>query len=275
MLRTLLVVAVLFLTSTAPHDSRKKNDGADLTQNNGKNEGSPASTVINNQTCSPNKEATQTEPPHWYTSPEWWLFILGIPTLFVVGRQAVLMAEHAEHLKGLAEAAADNAKAAKLSAQSVIDAERPWLVVQFEQINNLSTGAMPIFDITCLNQGKTPALIKRMDATFKVVSSPFELSTPMEDLDPLDLPELRFIVNKDSFTVWEGIHPDTISPIKDWTEIDLGGKLLVFFGRIEYEDIFDSVDESESPHTTSWCYVYEPSDLNLKFFGPEGYNDHT
>jgi hypothetical protein len=125
MLKTLLIVAVLFTSaSTTSHDASKKNNGANLTQSNSNDKGSPSVTFVNNETAYPNKETSQTEPPHWYTSPEWWLFILGIPTLFVVGRQAVLLAEHAEHLKKLAKSAADNAEAAKLSAQAVVNAER-------------------------------------------------------------------------------------------------------------------------------------------------------
>jgi hypothetical protein len=280
MLKTLLIVAVLFTSaSTTPHDPSKKNDGANLPQNNGSNEGSPSISVVNNETPYPNKETTQTEPPHWYTSAEWWLFILGIPTLFVVGRQAVLMAEHAEHLKGLAEAAADNAKAAKLSAQAVIDAERPWLVVQFAQTNNLDSGAMPMFDITCLNQGKTPALIKRLDGGHKIVRNPsetLELPIPMEGLRPLRLPDLVFIVNRDSFKVWPGIKPEDILTAENKRpEINMATEFLVFFGRVEYDDVFDSGDESKEPHVTSWCYIYDPSKSALQSSGPKGYQEYT
>jgi hypothetical protein len=43
---------------------------------------------VGDQTPAPKTASADTQPPHWYTLPEWWLFILGVPTLFVFGWQA-------------------------------------------------------------------------------------------------------------------------------------------------------------------------------------------
>jgi hypothetical protein len=244
---------------------------------------SEPSATMNSLICtaehSQKTKSSESEPPWWhvfFTWPEGITAWALIATLIVFCIQANLMRIHAKEFKQLAGAAADNAKAAKLSAQSVIDAERPWLVVQFVQTNNLETGALPIFDITCINQGKTPALIQRMDATFKVVTNPLALPVPMKDLGPMVLPDLRFIVNRDSCKVWEGLRLDTILvSATDWAEVYIEGKFLVFFGRVEYDDVFDS-GESKKCHITSWCYVYNPGDVEkLKSTGPKGYNEYT
>src|ERR1700678_4540276 len=58
-------------------------------------------------------------PPHWYTNPEWWLFIIAIPSLIFLGRQMI--------------ASEKAAQAAFLNAQAVIESERPWLVVTIEK----------------------------------------------------------------------------------------------------------------------------------------------
>ncbi|MEO6804541.1 MAG: hypothetical protein ABI209_00195 [Edaphobacter sp.] len=71
-----------------------------------------------------------------------------------------------------------SARAALLSAKAVINSERAWLVIGFEQTNNTDTGALPIFKFTCLNQGKTPAVIKRIDAGYRVVNNPWDLPVP-------------------------------------------------------------------------------------------------
>src|ERR1035437_9594941 len=36
---------------------------------------------IEEQSPTPQEQSAKAEPPHWYTLPEWWLLILGIPTL--------------------------------------------------------------------------------------------------------------------------------------------------------------------------------------------------
>jgi hypothetical protein len=241
------------------------------------------SATVNSLICtaehSQETQSSESGPPWWhvfFTWPEGITALALIATLAVFCIQANLMRVHAKEFKELAKAAADNAKAAKLSAQSVIDAERPWLVVQFVQTNNLSTGALPIFDITCINQGKTPALIKSVDAAFKVVTNPLELPVPMKDLGPMVLPDLMFIVNRDSFKVWEGLRMDTILvSAADWAEVYIEGKFLVFFGRVEYDDVFDSGDDSKKPRVTSWCYSYDPSKSELRSYGPKGYNEYT
>lgn len=43
---------------------------------------------IGEQTSAPQTASAKAEPQHWYTSAEWWLFILSIPTLIVLGWQA-------------------------------------------------------------------------------------------------------------------------------------------------------------------------------------------
>jgi hypothetical protein len=274
MLRTLLVVAVLFTTSTAPHDAGKKNDGANLTQSNSNNEPSPSVSFVNNETAYPNKEPTQTESPHWYASPEWWLFILGIPSLFVVGKQAVLLSEHAEHLKELAGAAADNAKAAKLSAQAVVNAERAWLVIGFVKTNNTDTGALSEFGFTCRNPGKTPATVKRIDMGYRVVKDPLDLPIPMkeEDLIPVKLPDRNFIVSTDGFTLDAKVNPEEILFDKKGTGgfiVDI--EFAVFYGRIVYQDVFDS----KEPRETRWCFSYDIVNEAFVRAGPDEYNSHT
>jgi hypothetical protein len=224
---------------------------------------SEPSVTMNSLICtaehSQKTKSSESGPPWWHvfiTWPEGITATALIATLGVFCIQAILMRVHAKEFKNLAKSAADNAEAAKLSAQAVIDAERPWLVVQFVQTNDLKTGALPIFNITCINQGKTPALIKRIDATFKVVTNPSELPVPMKDLGPMVLPDLMFIVNRDSFKVWEGLRLDTILvSAADMAEVYIDGKFLVFFGRVEYDDVFDS-GESKKRHVTSWCYAY-------------------
>jgi hypothetical protein len=81
----------------------------------------------------------------WYAQPEWWLFILGIPTLFVIGWQS-------GETRKSANAAKDAAKAALLNAQAIINAERAILLFKIGQDERPE-----LFTIKIVNCGKVPA----------------------------------------------------------------------------------------------------------------------
>src|SRR5487761_1143396 len=53
---------------------------------------------------SPHQNSTQNSSPHWYTSPEWWLAILGFSTLFVIIWQVYVAGVAAEAAKEGADA---------------------------------------------------------------------------------------------------------------------------------------------------------------------------
>lgn len=110
---------------------------------------------------------------HWYLNPEWWLCILGFPTLFFVGYQTV--------------ATAKAAKAALLNAQAVISAERAWVMAElncygdsfriFEGTGTFWGGPMvetteiQSIKLTCKNQGKSPAWIDQVYGQLDIVDS--------------------------------------------------------------------------------------------------------
>jgi hypothetical protein len=176
-----------------------------------------------------------------------------------------------------ARAAKESAKAALLNAKAVINAERAWLVVGVEQVNNTDTGALPIYVFTCLNQGKTPATIKTIDAGYSVVKDPFELPVPVRDgdLSPRVLPQRTFIVSRDSFKIHPEVAPDSILySINGRFELE-SSDFVMFYGRIVYEDIFPSWGPGRKPHETRWCYAYDPATGRLISTGPDEYNNHT
>ena len=110
---------------------------------------------------------------HWYLNPEWWLFIIGIPTLLFVAYQTL--------------ATAKSAKAALLNAEAVIVAERAWVMADLgwhgdsPRIFNgtgtfwggptVETTEIQNIRLTCKNQGKTPAWIDRVYAQVDIVDS--------------------------------------------------------------------------------------------------------
>src|SRR4051812_32366291 len=57
--------------------------------------------------------------PHWYTSSEWWLVAIAAFTALAITYQAREMARATEAMK-------ESNRAAMLSAQTLVNAERPW-----------------------------------------------------------------------------------------------------------------------------------------------------
>jgi len=177
-----------------------------------------------------------------------------------------------------AKAGEEGAKAALLNAKAVINAERPWLVVGFKETNDTTTGALPTYAFTFINQGKTPAIVKKISIGHSVVTSPYDLPIHMreEDLSPRDLPDLTLIVSKDSFTTWPEVDPEgLLESYRKTTQGGLSGKLLMIYGMIEYHDVFESWGPGRKPHRTKWSYGYDTRTGNLISVGPDEYNSHT
>jgi hypothetical protein len=109
--------------------------------------------------------------PAWLTRPEWWLVILGFPTSFFIGWQA-LETKRAAH-------------AELRNSEAFINAERAWIMVQLDPVPGQGgpfDGEEIIRDIIthktgmtirliCKNDGGTPAWITEKRACVDVVDS--------------------------------------------------------------------------------------------------------
>jgi hypothetical protein len=87
-------LAILTLMSVlAVHCPAQKQDRSSLAQDETDKQPAPAASSVDKGTSAPNQKCTDTETPPWWKSPEWWLCILGIPTLIFIGWQARATAE--------------------------------------------------------------------------------------------------------------------------------------------------------------------------------------
>jgi len=165
----------------------------------------------------------------WYASPEWWLVILGFPTIFFVAWQAI--------------ATRQAAVAAQASTDVVINSERAWISADI----SFQTGAH-IFDGTsgngsmttgvyvelmCSNQGKSPAWIIEKRAAFRIVKElpqePDMSSAEIIQHEPEPMAAGASSTYKWS-TVCEGRHgPHTCT---------------LLYGIVKYRDIFEKERET-------------------------------
>lgn len=147
-------IAGLIFVFCAISLSGKPNQASKVAEQQGSDQpSSPTVTLVNNQASAPDTSRTDDNPRRWYASPEWWLVILGFPTLFFLGVQAVL--------------ARKSADAALLNANAIINSERAWLVAKPVIIGGLQPtgkhGALA-FKWVITNAGRTPARILETDA---------------------------------------------------------------------------------------------------------------
>ena len=277
MLKHLVVLTLLFpltLNSISAQD-KKTNDQPPAQQCDQHCSGTVIS--VDNRYSGNQDKGSQEETKGWHKFVEFpegitaWALIL---TLVVIGIQAIIMQQHAGHLKTLSESAADNAEAARLNAQAIINSERPWVVIKIDRDGRLPN----FFRVRAENRGRTPAAILSAREGCAEVTETAELqmspaySKVKQFKEPLLLMsgESQGISDLSPDHVKSGYFPD----FADWEKIGY------IFGSVVYRDLLDTPDAPE--HETRWCCKLDPDlsgeidadDLYL-IQGPERYTRHT
>jgi hypothetical protein len=203
--------------------------------------------------------------------------IVALSTLGAIKKQAEIMGEHRTSLEQLATAASDNAKAALLNAEALINAERPWIMVQIKKHAPENNASKATFQFIAFNFGKTPARIVYCDEpqTECLTNPDNELTIPPNYRSGVLFRE-RFLAPRDNFAI------GTLNPSAANIEMDMAtaarnrnvsveAMRLVAYGKIEYRD-----GVSPCLHKTSFCYMHTGEDDfiggELILCGPREYN---
>jgi hypothetical protein len=123
---------------------------------------------------------------HWYRIPEWWLCILGLPTLVFVGWQSWETRKAAQATRESAisvskqsvlmekQAAQMEAQTKELSRQNrnILHAERAWVVESIKFLDDIprrqaSGGGVMTALVTFKNIGRQPAFLKLLQTRFQ------------------------------------------------------------------------------------------------------------
>jgi hypothetical protein len=160
--------------------------------------------------------------PHWYASPEWWLLSVGILTCFVIGWQSV-------ETRRAANAAQVSAEAARLNARAIINAERPWMLLDIER------GTPKTFSFRFTNYGRTPAEIVGFSFVLDYEKSTDDLPSPPEYRDEgTVMASTRIVAPGKLFTSpgepWIFV-PGSFSP-EVWSEIERSHLRALCWGRL-------------------------------------------
>jgi hypothetical protein len=164
----------------------------------------------------------------------------------------------------------DQARAAFLSAQAVIDTERPWFVASIERQSEDGNN----WRVRITNKGRTPGHLAHISAEHLLVPGPETFPLPPKYSGTAWIPETRFFAADDAFSVreWmsEWFDPKTIWENISQTKIDF----FVVYGRVRYRDTLTGWKDSEIMHETRWCYLYRPPLGDFVPSGPAEYNGY-
>jgi hypothetical protein len=253
MLKSLAVIAVVALLSG---DASKKDQRADLAKSDSGNGGANSTlTVVNNHAAAPKEDSANSQPPHWYARPEWYLLILGIPTLIFVGIQAVASREAAE--------------AALKQANYLEASERAWLVMR-SSMGSYTPGQdgdkwMYWWEIE--NTGHTPARIIETQCVYEIVEWHNLLIFPAVPKYPEPIEVKGFLLppgGKSDYNTF--LRQQTDGRIVKPHEMESGvihmiemeGMFLRAYGYVKYLDAFGKARESRFCDYYVWPLKNKP-----------------
>jgi hypothetical protein len=232
-------------------------------------------------------------------------------TLKMIGRQALLMAHHARSLVHLTRAARDNAEAASnnamaaqslaghaqtqaselgnlaaaanrsaeaalLNAQALINVERPWMLIEYEERMDAELKGYSFYAI---NKGETPAEI--VEAYFErdiLDCIPDNLPLPPRYRSPIPIPKRgdNFILKDEKWYLNVAVH------IESWLENSMKRDAVMnarefpyFYGVVVYRDILHEGTDKTGMHYSRWCFVYNPFFKTLIPTGPQEYRNKS
>ena len=195
--------------------------------------------------------------------------MLAVSTLKKIERQT-------RYAETAAEAASASAQAALLHAQSIVNAERPWLLVAVEP----SLGIENSFEVVVINRGRTPAQIETASEQVMIAADETHLpATPQYQDEKPGAPRVPII-----------LLPGESAPLKAFSREDVKGvcgsgeqfkrienweEKIFIYGKVIYRDLI--APAGQQTHETTWCcwYIHGRQKSGLVIAGPPSYNLHT
>jgi hypothetical protein len=208
-------------------------------------------------------------PPTWidtFTWPEgvtaWALFL----TLFVIAWQSV-------ETHAAAKSGEDAAEIALANTKTLINVERPWLVMAIERDKELKN----LFRMKAVNRGRTPAQIISISDGCLIAPVRDKLPIPPEYIRVKTLEATDLLIQGEYQTIFEYSRDHLRMAIDDSAWFDCvceGTHFAYIFGKILYRDLIAS--KSVEPHETAWCCILLlGSDGEDHFFFTDGQSGYT
>jgi hypothetical protein len=237
--------------------------------------------VVNQQQPQGEQEGHASNPPSYLCRlfspenlPNIALVIVAAITALYVARQARETAKATKAMRDSLPLQKNAADAALLNAKAVINAERPWILVEYEwqKIEDLEG-----YLFFAVNKGKTPGEI--VEAHFKpeiLDNIPDKLALPPPSLNaPIFIPRRgdNLIVHNETWNLNPvPIHPESwINNEMKRDDVMNDTSFAYFFVDIVYRDLLRPKDDPEGIHHTRCCFVYDAFQKTIRPTGPSEY----
>ncbi|MGA2351434.1 MAG: hypothetical protein ABSF70_13445 [Terracidiphilus sp.] len=175
-----------------------------------------------------------------------------------------------------AEAATTCAQAALLSAQAVIHAERPWILITVEPSRSLENS----FTVMATNRGRTPArIIDSADEAMIAADQRILPTIPEYGTPQPAAPFTPIILVPGESTPIKPFSRDEVRGICDSDErfrrIETWEEKVFLYGKVTYLDLISPANSQT--HETNWCcwYIHGRQNSGMVIAGPIEYNSHT
>jgi len=204
------------------------------------------------------------------------LAILGYVGIMLAVSTLKKIERHVAEAEDTASAAKDTASAALLLARSIIDSERPWILIAVEP----SLGVENSFIVLATNRGRSPATITSTVDAIKIATDENRLpASPSYPDSQLASPFVPIILLPGESTTIKSFSRDDLKGVCENDEIfrRVQGweEKLFLCGKIIYKDMIAPPDSQV--HETTWCcwYIHGRQKSGLVMAGPPSYNQHS
>lgn len=202
--------------------------------------------------------------------------MLAVSTLKKIERHTAAAEETSSAASAAAHAAEETAQAALLHAQSILNAERPWLTIAVEP----TLGVQDSFNVIVTNRGRSPATITSAldqvlfaaDEAHLPAGSEFRTAEPKGPFAPIlllpgEYATIKTIEREDARVLCGS--DEKFASIEAW-EVK-----LFLRGRVFYKDLI--APAGNPAHETNWCcwYIHGRQKSALVMAGPPELNSHT
>ncbi len=194
-----------------------------------------------------------------------WATILGV----VGGLLGIaLIYFQTKHVRKSADAAETAARAAKASADAVVNAERAWVFSAMEKLGSES------FSLKFTNHGKTPAEVIdiKQRETWTELMDPNKRELPIPPDYGLDTKFVQpRIIVPGNFFVYDNTVLASVLPGEIYSQLKTSRKRYFIYGRVQYRDLIDRTKVCE----TGFCYFWSPLLDEFIIGGPSEYTYYT
>ncbi len=229
MLKLMLLVSLLSVPNTG-----ERKDGPNLAKSYRQDYRPKSAAFVYDIAAPPNECSANIEPTKWYATPEGWLFILGVPTLFFVAWQARETARAAKSTEDYVQIARETAQYQLRAYVSVSIGPAIYQERRAQDVGgDLMFEARPLL----INTGQTPAKNLRFKARAAILPVPLPQGHHLPDGFDENVGESILTPQQQAnmFATVDGFCQDgEVDSIKKMS----GDKALFTWGLVTYKDFW-------------------------------------